>query len=64
MAHEKLVTIQGLAELTGIPIRTLRSLQQRRLIPFMRLGFRTIKYAPSRVFAAIEKYEIRAVSDR
>jgi hypothetical protein len=61
MIREKLVGIKGLAEETGIPARTLRSLWLKKKIPGVRLGHRTLVFDPSKVRAALDKFEVRAV---
>lgn len=61
---EKLVNYTELAELCGLPIRTLRTLVQRRIIPIIRLGHRTTVFRPSQVMKALEHYEINALSDK
>jgi hypothetical protein len=61
MAREKLVDYAGLAEEVGIPVRSLRTLAHRRVIPCLRLGHRTVLFAPSKVIAALERYEITEV---
>jgi hypothetical protein len=61
MAQEKLVDYAGLAEEVGIPVRTLRTLAHRRVIPRLILGHRTVLFAPSKVIAALQRYEITEV---
>lgn len=60
---EKLVNYAQLADLSGLPVRTLRTLVQRRVIPAIRLGHRTTVFRPSHVMTALERFEARAVSD-
>ena len=57
---EKLVTIDQLAELSGLPVRTIRTLMSRGTIPFLKLGFRTVRFQPSRVETALGRWEVRA----
>ena len=54
---EKLVTYPELAELSGLPVRTLRTLVLRRAIPVIRLGHRTVLFKPTSVMAALARYE-------
>jgi hypothetical protein len=61
---EKLVTYGGLAALTGLSTRQLRTLAYRRAIPAIRLGHRTVLFAPSKVQKALDRYEVKAVGDR
>lgn len=42
--------------------RRIRRLRQHGLIPFVRLGYRTILYDPQRVIEALSRFEVKAVS--
>ncbi len=64
MANELLVDYQGLAAVTGQPVRRLRTLAGTRKIPLIKLGHRTVLFQPSKVMAALERFEIKAVGDR
>ncbi len=59
--RSKLVSIKGLAEETGIPARTLRSLFHAGKICGIKLGHRTLVFDPARVRAALDKFEVKAV---
>jgi excisionase family DNA binding protein len=59
--NEKLVTIDQLSELSGLPVRSLRSLMAKRAIPFLKLGFRTVRFQPSKVEKALTKREVKAI---
>ena len=59
---EKLVNIQLLSELTGLDVRTLRTLRTLRKIPCLKAGHRTMHFYPSKVIAALERYEVKAVA--
>jgi hypothetical protein len=54
---EKLMTEAELLEVVRIKSRLLRELRRRRLIPFIKLNSKTILYNPTRVLAALGKYE-------
>jgi excisionase family DNA binding protein len=58
---EKLVTIKELAAQSGLPVRTLRTLMSRGTIPFLKLGFRTVRFQPSKVEKALARREVKAV---
>lgn len=58
---EKLVGFEQLAELTGLPVRTLRTLVYRKAIPVTRLGHRTVVFTPSKVAKALARYEVKEV---
>jgi excisionase family DNA binding protein len=58
---EKLVNYHGLSELTGLPVRTLRTLAHRGTIPHIRLGHRLVVFVPSKVQKALQKREVKEV---
>lgn len=49
----------GLSVETNLSVRELRTLAERRQIPFLKLGWRTIRFQPSKVFEALSKFEIK-----
>src|SRR5678809_607602 len=55
-----LVTIKPLSKETGLPVRTLRTLIQRRKIPFIKCGHRTMYFDPGKVRAALDCLEVKA----
>ncbi len=55
---EQLVDYDGMSGVCGIPERSLRTLTQQRKIPFIRLGHRTVLFQPSKVLAALERFEV------
>jgi excisionase family DNA binding protein len=58
---EHLLDYQGLSAVTGLPVRTLRTLTYRGTIPHIRLGHRLVRFQPSKVEKALERREIKAV---
>jgi hypothetical protein len=62
MNRTKLVSIKTLAEETGIPARTLRSLFHAKKIGGYKLGHRTLVFDPEKVRASLAKYEVKAVA--
>jgi hypothetical protein len=58
---EKLVTIQGLSDLNGIPVRRLRTLKAKGILPFFNLGFRTHLFSPSKCEQALARREVKEV---
>lgn len=62
MNRTKLVTINILAEETGIPARTLRSLFHAGKIGGYKLGHRTLKFDPEKTRSELAKFEIKAVA--
>jgi hypothetical protein len=60
MSDLSLVTITQLAQHTkpiGVPM--LRTMKNKRLIPFVKLGHRTVLFNPEHVKAAIAKLETK-----
>ena len=58
----KFVSIKGLKEETGLPIRTLRGFMAARKIPYVKCGHRTVFFDADKVRAALEKFEVKAVA--
>lgn len=58
---KKFVNYKNLSEITGLPVRTIRSLKTQRKIPFIRVGYRTHLFDPEKVIEALGKFEIKAV---
>ena len=61
---QKLVDITGLAEITSVPVRSWRTMVQKRIIPFIKVGHRTMLFQPEKVLRALEKFEVKSVADR
>jgi hypothetical protein len=59
---QKLVTIYGLSELNDVPVRSLRTLVQKRIIPFIKVGHRTMLFAPEKVERALAAYEVKPIN--
>jgi hypothetical protein len=58
----KLLNIFELAEAKGRSVRELRTLQQKKIIPYLKLGHRTCLFDLQQVDKALGAYEIKAVS--
>lgn len=61
MSKTKLLNIKGLSSEIGQAERTIRTWVQRRKIPYLRVGHRTLLFDPEKVRAALEKFEVHAV---
>jgi predicted DNA-binding transcriptional regulator AlpA len=61
---EKLVDINKLASMSGLSVRNLRTLMSRNAIPFLKLGFRTVRFEPSKVAKALQRREVRELAPR
>lgn len=59
---QRFCNIQQLAELTGVPVRTLRSMWHKRQISAVKTGHRTMLFRPELVIAEIEKFTVKAVA--
>jgi excisionase family DNA binding protein len=59
---EKLLDYHGLSEALGLPVRTLRHLTSRGVIPHLRLGHKLVRFQPSRVEKALLRREVRAAN--
>ncbi len=55
---EQLLDYTGMSGACGIPERSLRTLAQQRKIPFLKLGHRTVLFEPSKVLAALARFEV------
>jgi excisionase family DNA binding protein len=58
---ERLLDYLALSETTGLPVRTLRTLTSKGVIPHIRLGHRLVRFVPSRVEKALQKREVKAI---
>ncbi len=64
MRREPLIDYNELAAITNRPVRTLRTLKQTGKIPYFKLGHKLILFQASKVFEALERFEVRAAHDR
>jgi len=61
---EPLLDYEQMAGELGVPIRSLRQMVYRGVIPHLRLGHRTVKFQRSRVVKALARREVRERSSR
>jgi excisionase family DNA binding protein len=59
---KKLITREELSERSGIRIRTIRSMMNRKEIPYIRAGQRTVLFDLDKVMAALDKLEVKAIA--
>lgn len=59
MIREKLLNIQELSAEINLPVRTIRTLLQKRRVPCIKLGHRTMRFNPAKVMAALDRFEVR-----
>ena len=58
----RLLTKEEVARRLGLPsTRMVDALMRQRKIPYLKLGYRTVRFDWKRVIAAIEKLELREV---
>lgn len=57
---ERLLKIEEMAKLLGITARHLRNYQKDRLVPYLKIN-RVIRFDPDKVFAALQKFERKAL---
>lgn len=62
MAESKLVNYPTMAGQLGIAVRTLRTWVSKRKVPHHRLGHRTVLFDPSKVWAVVNKFEVKAAA--
>lgn len=61
----KLIGKRELKEALGVTsTRIIDSWMRRKMIPFFRLGHRTVKFSLPRVLEALDRFEIKAVGGR
>jgi len=52
---------RNLSTATNLPVRTLRSLKDAGVIPYIKAGHRTILFSPSKVEKALQRRTIKEV---
>jgi excisionase family DNA binding protein len=58
---EPLLGYDEMAAELGVPVRSLRQLVYKGIVPHLRLGHRTVKFQRSKVERALKKREVREV---
>jgi predicted site-specific integrase-resolvase len=59
---EQLLDYDAMAAVLGIKSRTLRDYVYAGMVPYLKLGHRTIRFEPSRVVNALRRREVREVA--
>jgi DNA-binding transcriptional MerR regulator len=57
---EKLLTIVELADASGIPVRSIRTLQRKGILGSIRTGHRSQWFRPSAVEKALKAFEVKS----
>jgi excisionase family DNA binding protein len=60
---ERLLTYDELARELGLPLRSVRTLAYKGIIPHVKLGHRTVRFQASRVERALQKREVKEVTN-
>ena len=60
LKHSGLFNRQQIAELIGVSTRTISKMVSSRHIPVIKFG-KSVRFDPSKVLKALEKYEIEAI---
>lgn len=55
---------QSLADALGTCVSNIRTLRLKRLIPFIKTGHKSIIYKLDRVLAALDRLEVKPVTER
>jgi excisionase family DNA binding protein len=58
---EPLLSYEQMASELNVPVRSLRELVRKGVIPHLRLGHRTVKFQRSKVDRALQRREVKAV---
>jgi hypothetical protein len=58
----KLLNIYELSEQKGRPVRQLRNFVTKRLIPYYKVGHRSVLFDPQEVDKALQRFKIEAVT--
>jgi hypothetical protein len=62
---QKLLTKEQLRDRLNLPsTRMVDEMMKKRMIPFQKLGYRTIRFNWDKVCAALEKFEHKAVGQK
>jgi hypothetical protein len=64
MPSNNLVTKAVIAQRYGVSTRTINSFMRRRVLPFVKLGGRTVRFDVEACDIAISQYEFRSIFDR
>ena len=58
----QLLDVKNLSAESGLPVRTIRTLMHRRVIPFIKIGHRSCLFDAEKVRKALERFEVRPAS--
>jgi len=58
----KLMDVKNLSAESGLPVRKIRTLMQRRVIPFIKIGHRSCLFDLEKVRKALDKFEVKTAS--
>jgi excisionase family DNA binding protein len=59
---EKLISYPELSQLIGFSVRECRTLVAKGVLPYLKLGHRTVRFRASEVERALKKREVKEVA--
>jgi excisionase family DNA binding protein len=59
---EPLLNYEQMATELGMPVRSLRELVRKGIVPHLRFGHRSVKFQRSRVEKALHKREVKEIA--
>jgi hypothetical protein len=59
--EQLLAGYRALSEAIGVPIRTLRSMYARGIIPAIKVGHRTVLFSPSKIEKALQRRTVKEI---
>jgi len=63
--HPELLTKEELRQKLNLPsTRKIDYMMKKRMIPYLPLGHKTVRFDLSKVMAALEKFEMKAVGQK
>lgn len=61
MSQENAINISKLSAALNLSIMQIRTLVRKRKIPFLKIGHRTLLFEPSKVRAALRRFEVKEI---
>ena len=59
--ESKLLDYHQLSKRTGRKVRSLRTFVKKGLVPYLRLGHRTVLFEPDKVLKALRRFEVKEI---
>jgi len=61
---EKLLNISQISGASNVPVRSIRTLVKKGIVPVIVTGHRSHFFQASKFFAALQKYQVKSAADR